>query len=97
MKKINIVLLTVLGLSGLSMGVDNAISKSDSTAPAQSADAIMNAQAHRQIPLSSPEQKKTDHDRSDFFSASEAPPSSSAFKNQATCLRVSGLRLARDS
>ena len=83
MKRINILLLTVVGLSGLSMGVNNAISKNDNELPAQSADAIMNAQSQRQIPISSPEQKKTDHDRSDIFSASEALPSSSAFKNQA--------------
>ncbi|HEX2999383.1 MAG TPA: hypothetical protein VHR86_04010, partial [Armatimonadota bacterium] len=39
-------------------------------------DAVMEAQTPRQVPVVRPEQRKTPHDLSDIFSASNAPPSS---------------------
>lgn len=54
MKKVNILFLTVLGMSGLGLGINNAISKSDNVLPERKNDAIMNAQTIHP----NPEQKK---------------------------------------
>ncbi len=96
MKKMNILLLTI-GLGGLSLGVNHAVSKNDNDLSAKSDDAIMNAQVHRQNPNSRPEQKKTDHDRADIFAATEAAPSSSTFKEQPDKGKVLGFDFYRDA
>jgi cytochrome c peroxidase len=45
-------------------------------------DAIAAAQTPQEVPVERPEQKKTDHDRSDIFSQKRAPASSEALVNQ---------------
>ncbi|MBA3754808.1 MAG: cytochrome B6 [Nitrosomonas sp.] len=97
MKKTNIVFLTVLGLSCLGLGVNNAISKSDNEQPAESSDAIMKAQTASHTAKGKPERKPNEHDRSDLFLASNALPSSSAFKNQPDEGKILGFDFYRDA
>ena len=97
-KKTNILLLTLLGLSGLSVGINNAISKSDSES-SQSQDAVQRAQTVQKSsdPTDHPEQKKNKHDRSDVFDAKNALPSSPAFKNQPDSGKITGFDFYRDA
>jgi peptidoglycan hydrolase-like protein with peptidoglycan-binding domain len=44
--------------------------------PATNPDAVQEAQLPRAVPEERPEQKKTDHDRSNVFAAPQAPPAS---------------------
>ena len=64
------------------------------TAPAR--DSIAEAQASREAPTTRPEQQRTEHDRSDTFSADNAPPSSTAFKGQPDEGKVKGFDFYRD-
>ncbi|PTQ82177.1 cytochrome B6 [Nitrosomonas ureae] len=93
MKKVNILFLTVLGMSGLGLGINNAISKSDNVLPEQKNDAIMNAQTIHP----STEQKKSEHDRSYIFDASSALPSSSTFQQQPDNGKILGFDFYRDA
>src|SRR6185437_3582711 len=98
MKKINI-LIFGLGLASLGGGMNSALSQDDKEArPAsgQSQDAVANAQTVREVPLTRPEQKKNDHDRSNVFAAPNAKPSSSAFDNQPDKGKVLGFDFYRD-
>ena len=97
MKKTNIVFLTVLGLSGLGFGVNNAISKSDNEGPAESSDAIMKAQTSPQTVKGKQEGKPNEHDRSDLFLAPKALISSPAFKNQPDEGKILGFDFYRDA
>ncbi|SFE92241.1 cytochrome B6 [Nitrosomonas sp. Nm166] len=96
-KKTNILLLTLLGISSLIVGINNAISKSDSESP-QSQDAVQKAQTVQKSSNTTdrPEQKKNKHDRSDVFEASNAQSSSTAFKNQPDNGKVLGFDFYRD-
>ncbi|SEF89889.1 cytochrome B6 [Nitrosomonas ureae] len=93
MKKVNILFLAVLGMSSLGLGINNAISKSDNVLPERKNDAIMNAQTIHP----SPEQKKSEHDRSYIFDASSALPSSSAFQQQPDNGKILGFDFYRDA
>jgi len=93
MKKVNILFLTVLGVSGLGLGINNATSESDNVLPKQKNDAIMNAQTIHP----NPEQKKSEHDRSYIFDASSALPSSSAFQQQPDNGKIIGFDFYRDA
>jgi cytochrome c peroxidase len=64
------------------------------TAPTH--DAALDAQTPRDVPVSRPEQKKTEHDASDVFLATKAPPSSDAFAGQPDKGKVLGFEFYRD-
>ena len=63
--------------------------------PAAPPDAVAEAQAPRETPVTRPEQQKTDHDRG-RFSADDAPPSSAALKDQPDEGKVKGFDFSRD-
>ncbi len=98
MKKTRILFLTVIGVSCLGLGVNNAISKNknDSELAAEIPDAIMNAQTTHKNVKGVPEHKPTEHDRADQFDAQNALPSSLAFKNQPDDGKILGFDFYRD-
>jgi len=59
-------------------------------------DAVADAQDPRTVSIERPEQKKTDHDRSDIFKAQKSKPSSPAFENQPRDGKITGFDFARD-
>jgi cytochrome c peroxidase len=59
-------------------------------------DAVSEAQTPRAVPAERPEQKKSDHDRSDRFAAPKAMPSSPAFDNQPEKGQIQGFDFYRD-
>jgi cytochrome c peroxidase len=59
-------------------------------------DAVMEAQQSQTVPTERPEQKKTEHDRSDVFNAQNAQPSSPALKAQPEEGKTSGFDFYRD-
>ncbi|WP_333876080.1 cytochrome B6 [Methylobacter sp.] len=64
--------------------------------PGRSSDAVADAQTSKTARSDRPEQKKTEHDRSDSFSVLKAPPSSPVFKGQPKDGKVSGFDFYRD-
>lgn len=64
--------------------------------PTLAADAVAEAQAPREVAATRPEQKKSEHDRSDIFDAQKAWPSSPVFKNQPKEGKISGFDFYRD-
>src|SRR4051794_40046543 len=84
MRRISLLMLS-LGVASLGMGMSVAISQSDmEQRPSResSRDSVMEAQTPRETPVTRPEQRKNEHDRSNIFSATNAKPSSPAFENQ---------------
>jgi len=59
-------------------------------------DAVAEAQTPRAVPETRPEQKKTEHDRSDIFSATKAPPAAQATTQQPDQGKVLGFDFYRD-
>lgn len=59
-------------------------------------DAVLDAQTPRDVPKKRPEQQKNQHDQSDVFSATNADPSSTAFKRQPDDGKVLGFEFYRD-
>ena len=59
-------------------------------------DAVAEAQTSREVPVERPEQKKTEHDRSDLFEAPKARPSSPILADQPKEGRISGFDFYRD-
>ncbi len=59
-------------------------------------DAVTDAQTPRTVPIERPEQKKTEHDRSDLFDVRKAKPSSPAFEGQPKAGKISGFDFYRD-
>jgi cytochrome c peroxidase len=59
-------------------------------------DAIQEAQTPADVPKDRPEQKLTDHDRSDIFAAPKAMPSSPAFEDQPDKGQILGFDFYRD-
>jgi len=94
MKKVNALLLS-LGLSSLSVGMNNALSSNEND-KAKSPDAVVNAQTVRKASNTGPDQKKNEHDRSDIFAATNALPSSQAFQKQPDNGKVHGFDFYRD-
>ncbi|MDN5880781.1 MAG: cytochrome B6 [Nitrosospira sp.] len=98
MKKVNVLMLG-LGLASLGAGMNSAMSQSDNeTRPpnGQPRDAIMRAQTVRETPATRPEEKKSEHDRSNVFDASNAMPASPAFDNQPDDGKALGFDFYRD-
>jgi hypothetical protein len=62
----------------------------------RSDDALAEAQTARAVPIKRPEQKQTEHDRSDLFNARKARPSSSVFEDQPKEGQISGFDFYRD-
>jgi cytochrome c peroxidase len=62
----------------------------------QTRDAVVEAQTTRDVPVTRPEQRKTDHDRSDIFKSTNAKPSSPALDNQPEQGKINGFDFARD-
>lgn len=60
------------------------------------ADAVAEAQTPKSVPVERPEQKKSQHDRSDVFNASKASPSSPVFEDQPKQGKISGFDFYRD-
>jgi cytochrome c peroxidase len=71
-------------------------SREPSEAPTPLADAIQDAQTPRETAPTRPEQNKNKHDLSDIFSATNAEPSSPAFKNQPEQGQTKGFDFYRD-
>lgn len=59
-------------------------------------DAVAEAQTPREVPIERPEQKKTEHDRSDIFDVRKAQPSSPVFEQQPKEGKISGFDFYRD-
>ena len=97
--RIRLTTVTMTGLVTGSLliwaGLDAA---SEPQAPQAAAprDAVAEAQTPAAVPETRPEQKKTDHDRSDSFAASKAQPASTAFDNQPEKGQILGFDFYRD-
>ncbi|HEX4132310.1 MAG TPA: hypothetical protein VHZ24_19925, partial [Pirellulales bacterium] len=61
-----------------------------------SADAVERAQMANDVPMERPEQRKTEHDKSDIFSRSQALPTTKALDDQADHGRFNGFDFYRD-
>lgn len=88
-----------LGLASLSAGMNSAMGQSNNevrTASGQPRDAVVEAQTPRETPITRPEQKKDEHDRSNVFAAPNAMPSSPAFENQPDDGKMLGFDFYRD-
>ena len=59
-------------------------------------DAVEDAQTPRDVARERPEQQKSDHDRSDIFSAGKAQTSSDAFEDQPEQGKIKGFDFYRD-
>jgi cytochrome c peroxidase len=59
-------------------------------------DAVVEAQSRRDVPVTRPEQRKTPHDQSDIFKATNAKPLNPALNNQPDQGKVTGFDFARD-
>ncbi|HKX26284.1 MAG TPA: cytochrome B6, partial [Blastocatellia bacterium] len=68
---------------------------SQQTTP-QRQDAVVDAQTPRQPRATRPEQRKTEHDRSDIFKAGSAPPSNPAINSQPEQGKINGFDFYRD-
>ena len=66
------------------------------TRPPAPHDAVADAQEPREVPRTRQEQKKTAHDRSDIFKATNARPSSAAFDDQPEKGQIQGFDFYRD-
>jgi cytochrome c peroxidase len=64
--------------------------------PAAAGDAVEEAQTPRDVPRSRPEQQKNEHDRSDAFAGTKAPPSSTALPAQPDGGQALGFDFRRD-
>lgn len=87
-----------IAVSGLSIGLVLAIA-SGAQEPEKGKplpDAVEEAQTPRKVAVERPEQKKTEHDRSDIFDATKARPSSPAFKQQPDEGKFKGFDFYRD-
>jgi cytochrome c peroxidase len=62
----------------------------------QPPDAVLRAQQPSPVPVTRPEQKKTEHDQSGIFDASRANPSSPVFSQQPKQGRITGFDFYRD-
>jgi cytochrome c peroxidase len=62
----------------------------------RSRDAVEEAQTSRDVPADRPEQRKSDHDRSDIFKATNAKSSSTALDDQPEEGKINGFDFARD-
>jgi cytochrome c peroxidase len=69
---------------------------SQQRAPGTKDDAVEEAQSPRDVPNERPEQKLSDHDKSDIFKPTEAVPSSPAFKDQPEEGEIRGFDFVRD-
>lgn len=96
-KSFFVVLLAALVLVGV-CGRQSYLGAQQDASPGNHApsDAIAEAQTPRPVPIVRPEQRKTAHDLSDIFSASKAPPSSSAFSAQPDQGQILGFDFYRD-
>jgi cytochrome c peroxidase len=63
---------------------------------AQTRDAVAEGQTPKPVPASRPEQRKTEHDRSDLFKGTDAKPSSPALEGQPEQGKITGFDFARD-
>src|SRR4051812_17997527 len=59
-------------------------------------DAVADAQTPRPVPTDRPEQRKTEHDRSDMFDPKKPAPLTTAFTEQPEMGRETGFDFARD-
>jgi len=57
---------------------------------------VADAQTPREVPIKRPEQRKTEHDRSNVFDGRHARPSSPVFENQPKDGKISGFDFYRD-
>jgi cytochrome c peroxidase len=64
--------------------------------PSAPPDAVADFQTPRDVPTTRPEQQKNEHDQSNVFSATQAPPSSTAFDEQPDKGKVTGFDFYRD-
>ncbi|MGH8684372.1 MAG: cytochrome B6, partial [Nitrosospira sp.] len=98
MKKMNVLMLG-LGLVSFGAGMNSAMGQNGNearSASEQSRDAVLNAQTVRETPITRPEQKKSEHDRSNIFGSSNAAPSSPAFDSQPDKGKILGFDFYRD-
>lgn len=98
MKKKNVLMLGLV-LAGFGAGMNSAMSQNDSethSAGSSLRDAVANAQTVRETSVTRPEQKKSEHDRSNIFNAPNAAPSSPAFDSQPDKGKILGFDFYRD-
>ncbi len=85
--------VVVLGIVGLTLSSQKVDKKAPATAPQ---DAVEEAQTPRQVPPDRPEQKKSQHDRSDAFKAPKARPITAALDDQPRGGDITGFDFYRD-
>lgn len=92
-----VVLVAIVGIAAAAPQKKNADpSPSSSKAAVRAADRVDDADSPRDVPITRPEQRKSDHDRSPMFAAGNAKPISPALKAQPQEGKVTGFDFARD-
>jgi cytochrome c peroxidase len=86
----------IAGLSVLALVAYYGEGQEGKRRPAPPHDAVADAQTPREVEATRPEQKKTAHDRSEMFAASNAVPSSPAFADQPEKGQLQGFDFYRD-
>jgi cytochrome c peroxidase len=92
-------ILAVAAGVALGLGAQALVVSSQETgkkAPASPHDAVADAQTPRPVPADRPEQKKSEHDRSDVFQAAKAPALTPALNDQPKGGDITGFDFYRD-
>ena len=86
----------VIVLGGVLIGIWSRPTDGQTPPPRAPADAVQEAQTPRAVPETRPEQRKTEHDRSNVFNPGTPAPSSSALPSQRDEGRGLGFDFSRD-
>ncbi len=89
-------LVTTCSLLASGLIFSSAAAPRQNQVPTAPRDAVAQAQQPTPVPVTRPEQRKTDHDRSDIFKATRAKPSSPVFNDQPKQGKISGFDFYRD-
>ncbi len=88
----------VLLVAGFTLGTitSGLVGQNPKPPAGQPHDAVADAQTPRPVPATRPEQRKSEHDRSEIFNALKARPLTSALKAQPKAGKMTGFDFARD-
>jgi cytochrome c peroxidase len=82
--------------AGTNSAANRGAAAAQQQTPQPKDDAVEDAQSPREVPIERPEQKLSEHDKSDIFKATNAVPSSPAFENQPDDGKILGFDFYRD-
>lgn len=96
MRQVVVAAGAVIVLGGVLIGIWSRPTDGQTPPPRAPADAVQEAQTPRAVPETRPEQRKTEHDRSNVFNPGTPAPSSSALPSQPDEGRGLGFDFSRD-